>query len=378
MEVLTEREIADKFSDEHLMEEPYAFKLCVDNIMRRCVAGSETFKILAHCHSGPTDGHHSANVTAKKVYVSGFYWPNIFKDTNEYVYKVFDVWRLDSMGRFPKSRGNKYILVDVDYVSKWVEAQALPMNDARIVVKFLRSLFARKAVSLNLRFLVVCLRRLRHFNGIELEKNLLVLRGQQISETASNVEQLVKMDALKSIHHLPGTLNNHLAKWFVDEFPGLLVCHNDEVSSCIASISADSVICLLTVLRSTILTLRRPDHTHLDLWHMLSSCLNWNGWISRLVLMDDLCSIHAVATASAQNDNGSLDSGKASFLELPHQEYGLSVSHYASQHLNRMVVQSASELEDDDIGTKMDPKEFDIFKTLVILSDNVFSGTNTC
>ncbi|GJU00384.1 NAC domain-containing protein [Tanacetum coccineum] len=52
----------------------------------------------------------------------------------------------DFMGPFPHSRGNKYILVAVDYVSKWVEAQALPTNDARVVVKFLRSLFARFGV----------------------------------------------------------------------------------------------------------------------------------------------------------------------------------------------------------------------------------------
>ncbi|GKF06973.1 hypothetical protein Tco_0041197 [Tanacetum coccineum] len=95
MKVLTEREIADKFSDGHLMvqkskfnndepwyadfvnyivgKEPYASKLCADNIMRRCMAGSETLDILVHCHSGPTGGHHSALVTAKKVYESGFY-----------------------------------------------------------------------------------------------------------------------------------------------------------------------------------------------------------------------------------------------------------------------------------------------------------------
>ncbi|GJX69508.1 reverse transcriptase domain-containing protein [Tanacetum coccineum] len=53
-------------------------------------------------------------------------------------------WRgIDFMGPFLSSRGNKYILVAVDYLSKWVEAKALPTNDARVVVKFLKSLFSR-------------------------------------------------------------------------------------------------------------------------------------------------------------------------------------------------------------------------------------------
>nr|GFA57155.1 reverse transcriptase domain-containing protein [Tanacetum cinerariifolium] len=45
------------------------------------------------------------------------------------------------MDPFPSSRGNRYILVAVDYLSKWVEAKALPTNDALVVVKFLKSFF---------------------------------------------------------------------------------------------------------------------------------------------------------------------------------------------------------------------------------------------
>nr|GEU71756.1 hypothetical protein [Tanacetum cinerariifolium] len=105
IEVLTEREIIDKFSDEHLMvlkskfnnDEPwyadfvnyFVGKIVPPNWTfekrkRRCVAGSETFEILAHCHSGPTGGYHSASVTEKKVYEFEFYWPSVFKDANKY------------------------------------------------------------------------------------------------------------------------------------------------------------------------------------------------------------------------------------------------------------------------------------------------------
>ena len=57
--------------------------------------------------------------------------------------EIFDVWGIDFMGPFPMSEGNKYILVCVHYVSKWVEAQAYSVNDAIIICKFLRKLFSR-------------------------------------------------------------------------------------------------------------------------------------------------------------------------------------------------------------------------------------------
>ncbi|GJW90820.1 reverse transcriptase domain-containing protein, partial [Tanacetum coccineum] len=48
--------------------DPYLFRTCADQIIRRCVHGQEAFEILKACHEGPTGGHHSANLTARKVF----------------------------------------------------------------------------------------------------------------------------------------------------------------------------------------------------------------------------------------------------------------------------------------------------------------------
>ncbi|GKB46614.1 reverse transcriptase domain-containing protein [Tanacetum coccineum] len=95
----------------------------------------EAVDILMAFHNRPTRGHHGANYTAKKVFDFGFFWPTIYRDAHD--------MGIDFMGPFSSSRGNKYILVAVDYLSKWVEAKALPTNDARVVIKNLKSLFAR-------------------------------------------------------------------------------------------------------------------------------------------------------------------------------------------------------------------------------------------
>ncbi|GKB22382.1 reverse transcriptase domain-containing protein [Tanacetum coccineum] len=130
--------------------------------------GNEALEILKACHEGPTEGQHSANLTARKVFDASFFWPTIYRDAYSMikscdtcqrqgkisqrdempqnaiqVCEIFDIWGIDFMGPFPSSKGNKYILVAVDYLSKWVEAKALPTNDARVVMKILKSLFAR-------------------------------------------------------------------------------------------------------------------------------------------------------------------------------------------------------------------------------------------
>ena len=50
------------------------------------------------------------------------------------VVQIFYVWGIDFMGHFPPSFGNLFIVLPVDYISKWVEDIAYPKNDANIVV----------------------------------------------------------------------------------------------------------------------------------------------------------------------------------------------------------------------------------------------------
>ncbi|GJT81845.1 reverse transcriptase domain-containing protein [Tanacetum coccineum] len=135
------------------------------NVNDNVIDENEKCSLKIELHGGQAI---EANYTARKVFDSGFFWPTIYKDAINLVKhcdacqrqgkisqrdempqnaiqvcEIFDLWGIDFMGPFPSSRGNKYILVAVDYLSKWVEAKALPTNDARVVCKFLKSLFAR-------------------------------------------------------------------------------------------------------------------------------------------------------------------------------------------------------------------------------------------
>ncbi|GJT99940.1 reverse transcriptase domain-containing protein [Tanacetum coccineum] len=69
----------------YFWDDPFLFKICADQVIRRCVSGQEAFDILKACHSGPTGGHYGANYTVKKVFDSGFYWPTIYKDAHDFV-----------------------------------------------------------------------------------------------------------------------------------------------------------------------------------------------------------------------------------------------------------------------------------------------------
>nr|GEV85360.1 reverse transcriptase domain-containing protein [Tanacetum cinerariifolium] len=69
----------------YFWDDPFLFKICVDQVIRRCGQGQEAIDILKACHYRPTRGHHGPNYIAKKVFDSRFYWPTIYRDAQDLV-----------------------------------------------------------------------------------------------------------------------------------------------------------------------------------------------------------------------------------------------------------------------------------------------------
>jgi hypothetical protein len=68
--------------------------------------------------------------------------------TNNLQIELFDVQGIDYMGQFPKSKNYEYILVAVDYISKWVEAMPCRATDPRSTKKMFKEIiFPRFVVS---------------------------------------------------------------------------------------------------------------------------------------------------------------------------------------------------------------------------------------
>ena len=120
--------------------------------------------IRSMCHSSLCWGHFASRKTGAKGLQSGFYWPTLFKDAIKYCkeclkcqstlniskrdeiplqtileVEIFDLLWIDFVEPFPLWEGKEYILVAVDYVSKWVEAIPTGTNDHRVVNNFIVS-----------------------------------------------------------------------------------------------------------------------------------------------------------------------------------------------------------------------------------------------
>jgi len=61
-------------------DDPYLWKMCSDQVTRRCIPDHEIDSVLKFCHSSALGGHLGTQRTTCKVLDCGFYWTTIFKD----------------------------------------------------------------------------------------------------------------------------------------------------------------------------------------------------------------------------------------------------------------------------------------------------------
>ncbi|KAL3697673.1 hypothetical protein R1sor_011749 [Riccia sorocarpa] len=147
------------------------FKMSPDEELRRCLESYEVGGVIESLHSEASGGHYAMKNTVKKILAAGYWWPMMFKDTQEYIRRCdacqrigkptattqwpltpilplapFEKWGIDFVGPIqPVTRYTRktYILVATACVTRMVEAEATKKDDAITVAEF----FFRNVIS---------------------------------------------------------------------------------------------------------------------------------------------------------------------------------------------------------------------------------------
>ena len=116
-----------------------------------CLHPKKVNELLTELYDGVCGGHVGGRSLTHRAMTQGFWWPQMQKDAAEYVRRCeqcqkhaplihqpasrlnpvstpwpFAQWGLDILDPFPRATGNRwFVLVAVDYFTKWAEAEAL-------------------------------------------------------------------------------------------------------------------------------------------------------------------------------------------------------------------------------------------------------------
>ncbi|XP_074374141.1 uncharacterized protein LOC141714526 [Apium graveolens] len=133
------------------LEEGLLYRRTISSPILKCVWPMEANYYLMEVHEGICGDQMSAKALAHKIIWKGYYWPTIHQDGVDFVKKckqcqlfsniswlspilpssllspiAFAIWGRNIMGPFPRAKGDmRYLLVSIDYMTKWVEAKAM-------------------------------------------------------------------------------------------------------------------------------------------------------------------------------------------------------------------------------------------------------------
>jgi hypothetical protein len=147
----------------YLILDDTLYRRGVDCILHRCLTHKEAVIMLNDFHTGACGGHLSGLETTQKILRAGYFWLTLIKDCIESVKKChpcqifsqkmrahpapmfpvitvgpFTKWGIDyTTCNPPSARGHRYIIVAVDYFTKWVEAMPTFKDDGETATLFL-------------------------------------------------------------------------------------------------------------------------------------------------------------------------------------------------------------------------------------------------
>jgi hypothetical protein len=146
----------------YVLIEGELYKHGVCSPLLKCLSRTEGIELMKEIHAGLCGSHIGSRPLLGKVFCQGFYWPKAASDAAELVQKCegcqkcardqkqpssltqliqptwpLQRWGLDLLGPLPPAQGNlKYVVVAVEYFSKWIEAKPLATITSVTVQKF--------------------------------------------------------------------------------------------------------------------------------------------------------------------------------------------------------------------------------------------------
>ncbi|KAL2232807.1 UNVERIFIED_CONTAM: Ribonuclease HI [Sesamum indicum] len=144
-------EIIKYLEDGTLPYDPVAakrlYKRTVDGPLLKCLDEERADYVMREIHEGSCGNHSGARSLAQKIIRQGYFWPTMVRDIKDLpattiepikIACPFDKLGIDIVGPFPIAQAQKkFIIVVVEYFSKWVEAEAVAKISEREVINFI-------------------------------------------------------------------------------------------------------------------------------------------------------------------------------------------------------------------------------------------------
>ncbi|VFQ95450.1 unnamed protein product [Cuscuta campestris] len=148
------------------------YKRAFGGPLLRCLTNREAERVIAEVHEGVCAAHQMSCTLSQRIILLGYYWPTIVQDCERYVQKCrtcqvfykypgrpatyyhpvsnvipFARFGVDIIGAFPVAQGGKkFVIVAIDYFTKWIEAEALTNITTQQCKKFIwKNIITRRA-----------------------------------------------------------------------------------------------------------------------------------------------------------------------------------------------------------------------------------------